>query len=140
MDLRPPPHATTEVRTQLLPVPYQVRLYDLGSLFAGKLHAVLCRGWKSRVKGRDFYDFVWYVARNTRPNMLHLDARMRQTGHWSGATLDAEALRKLLRERFSRTDFRKAAGEVRPFLRDPRELDLWSERFFLDLVERAELG
>ena len=69
MDLDPPPSATTEVRTQLLPSPYQVKLYDLPSLFAGKLHAVLCRGWKSRVKGRDFYDFVWYVGRNIQPNL-----------------------------------------------------------------------
>ena len=66
MDLEPPPFATTEVRTQLLPSPYQVRLYDLRSLFAGKLHAVLCRGWKKRVKGRDFYDFVWYVGTQCR--------------------------------------------------------------------------
>ncbi len=51
MDLNPPPFASTEVRTQLLPTPYQVRLYDPESLFAGKLHAVLCRAWKSRGGG-----------------------------------------------------------------------------------------
>ncbi len=82
MDIQPPPHATTEFRAQILPTPYQVRLYDLGSLFAGKLHAVLCRGWKNRVKGRDFYDFVWYVGRKVAPNLRHLDARMRQSKHW----------------------------------------------------------
>lgn len=84
MDIEPPANATTEVRTQLLPTPYQVRLYDLPSLFAGKLHAVLCRGWKSRVKGRDFYDFVWYVGRGIQPNLEHLEVRMRQSGHWEG--------------------------------------------------------
>jgi hypothetical protein len=84
MDIEPPANATTEVRTQLLPTPYQVRLYDLPSLFAGKLHAVLCRGWKSRVKGRDFYDFVWYVRRGIQPNLEHLEVRMRQSGHWEG--------------------------------------------------------
>ncbi len=92
MDLDPPVGATTEVKTQLLPTPYQVQLYDQGSLFAGKLHAVLCRGWKSRVKGRDFYDFVWYVGRKTVPNLAHLDARMRQSGHWDGEPLDPEVL------------------------------------------------
>jgi hypothetical protein len=136
LDLRPPPEATTEVRTQLLPSPYQVTLYDLGSLFAGKLHAVLCRGWKSRVKGRDFYDFVWYVGRNIRPNLAHLDARMRQSGHWSGEPITLEILKGLLLERFAGIDFKKAADEVRIFLADPRELDLWSLSFFNDLAMR----
>lgn len=136
MDLQPPANATTEVRTQLLPSPYQVTLYDLGSLFAGKLHAVLCRGWKSRIKGRDFYDFVWYVSRQVRPNLAHLDARMRQAGHWDGEPLNLVILNNLLRERFSGIDFKKAADEVRVFLSDPRELDLWSQEFFNDLAER----
>jgi predicted nucleotidyltransferase component of viral defense system len=140
LDLRPPPFATTEVRTQLLPSPYQVTLYDLESLFAGKLHAVLCRGWKSRIKGRDFYDFVWYVSRNIRPNLAHLDARMRQTGHWSGKPINARSLKELLLARFADIDFKKAADEVRIFISDPRELELWSSSFFNDLAERISLA
>ena len=140
LDLRPPPFATTEVRTQLLPSSYQVTLYDLESLFAGKLHAVLCRGWKSRIKGRDFYDFVWYVSRNIRPNLAHLDARMRQTGHWSGEPINARSLKKLLLARFADIDFKKASDEVRIFISDPRELELWSPSFFNDLAERISLA
>ena len=140
LDLRPPPFATTEVRTQLLPSPYQVTLYDLESLFAGKLHAVLCREWKSRIKGRDFYDFVWYVSRNIRPNLAHLDARMRQTGHWSGKPINARSLKELLLARFADIDFKKAADEVRIFISDPRELELWSPSFFNDLAERISLA
>ena len=137
MDLQSPPGATTEVRTQLLPSPYQVTLYDLPSLFAGKLHAVLCRGWKSRVKGRDFYDFVWYVGRRVKPNLAHLDARMRQSGHWEGDPLTVEILGSLLVERFSGIDFAKAADEVRVFLPDPRELELWSREFFEQLAGKV---
>lgn len=136
MDIAPPPHASTEVRIQLLPSPYQVNLYDLGSLFAGKLHAVLCRGWKQRVKGRDFYDFVWYVGRNVQPNLNHLDARMRQSGHWDGETITGDLLHRLLDERFDAVDFKQAAEEVRVFLPDSRELDLWSRDFFKDLAKR----
>ena len=137
LDIQPPPHATIEVHTQLLPSPYQVTLYDLGSLFAGKLHAVLCRGWKQRVKGRDFYDLVWYVGRKIRPNLQHLDARMRQSGHWDGAAIDGDLLRQLLRERFGKIDFKQAADEVRMFLPDPRELDLWSLEFFHEVAARV---
>lgn len=136
LDIDPPPHASTEVRTQLLPSPYQARLYDLPSLFAGKLHAVLCRGWRSRVKGRDIYDFVWYVGRGVRPNSAHLESRMRQSGHWTGEELEMAALVGLLRDRFAAIDFRQAAEEVRPFLPDPRETELWSPEFFNDLAGR----
>lgn len=140
MDIEPPPNATTEVRIQLLPTPYQVRLYDLPSLFAGKLHAVLCRGWKSRVKGRDFYDFVWYVGRNIQPNLEHLEARMRQSGHWDGGAITQQVLADLLRERFAAVDFKQAAEEVRVFLPDPRELQLWSREFFDGLAARLGAG
>jgi len=138
MDLDPPPGASTEVRTQLLPSPYHVRMYDPGSLFAGKLHAVLCRGWKSRVKGRDFYDFVWYMGRKVIPNLGHLDARMRQSGHWTGAPISRDILVQLLRDRFAGIDFRQAADEVRVFLPDPRELELWSGEFFHELAGRLD--
>jgi hypothetical protein len=136
MDIEPPADATTEVRTQLLPTPYQVRLYDLPSLFAGKLHAVLCRGWKSRVKGRDFYDFVWYVGRGIQPNLKHLEARMRQSGHWTGGAITRQVLEDLLRERFAVVDFKQASDEVRVFLSDSRELQLWSREFFDGLAAR----
>jgi len=140
MDLEPPTNATTEVKTQLLPSPYQVKLYDLPSLFAGKLHAVLCRGWKGRVKGRDYYDFVWYVSRNIQPNLEHLEARMRQSGHWNGEKITRQILVDLLRERFAAVHFDQAAEEVRAFLPDPRELQLWSRDFFDGLAVRMGHG
>ena len=136
MDLQPPPYATTEVRTQLLPTPYQITLYDLGSLFAGKLHAVLCRGWKNRIKGRDFYDFVWYIGRKIIPNLQHLDARMRQSGHWDKEPITPEVLNRLLKNRFAELNFRETADEVRVFLHDPREVELWSREFFIELADR----
>ena len=140
MDLQPPPYATTEFRAQILPTPYQVRLYDPSSLFAGKLHAVLCRGWKNRIKGRDFYDFVWYVGRKILPNLKHLDARMRQSGHWTGEPVTREVLNSLLKKRFGEIDFREAADEVRVFLHDLREVELWSKEFFVDLANRIPTG
>lgn len=128
------------MRTQLLPSPYQVKLYDLSSLFSGKLHAVLCRGWMSRVKGRDFYDFVWYVGRNITPNLAHLEARMRQSAHWNGGEITRQVLVELLRERFATVDFKQAAEDVRVFLPDPRELQLWSRGFFDGLAVRLREG
>ena len=137
LDTTPPPLASTEVRTRLLPMPFQVRLYDLPSLFAGKVHALLYRDWRSRVKGRDFYDFVWYVSRDVPVNLPHLDARIRQSGHAPTVALSIEGLQSLLKERIRSVDIAAAAEEARPFLRDSRELQLWNEQFFLDLCERV---
>jgi predicted nucleotidyltransferase component of viral defense system len=136
LDTAPPPLATTEVKTHLLPTPFQVRLYDLPSLFAGKLHALLFRDWKSRVKGRDFYDFVWFIGRSVPVNLPHLEARIRQSGNPAIENLDLAGLQSLLSERFGKVDLAAAADEVRPYLRDARELALWSEAFFKELIPR----
>lgn len=118
-----------------------MRVYDLPSLFAGKLHAVLCRNWKSRVKGRDFYDFLWYVGRGVAPNLAHLEARMRQSGDWPlEMTLDAGGLRRSLEERFAAVNFDQAKEDIAPFLKDPRELSLWSPQFFAQWISRIPIG
>lgn len=84
VDTGPPDFAGFETKYRLLPSPYEVRLYDPPSLFAGKIHAVLCRAWKSRVKGRDLYDYVFYLSKNILVNMDHLKARLVQTGYLGG--------------------------------------------------------
>ena len=135
IDLNPPPGAATETLARLVPTAHQVRVYDLPSLFAGKLHAVLCRNWKSRVKGRDFYDFLWYVGRGGSPNLAHLEARMRESGDWTlEAPLDAEGLCERLQERFAAVNFDQAKEDIAPFLKDPRELSLWSAEFFTQWI------
>lgn len=136
VDTDPPYGANYDVKYQLSPIPYSVRLYDLPSLFAGKLHAVLCRSWKNRVKGRDFYDYLWYLSHGVSPNFGHLEARMRQSGHLkTSEALDNPQLLALLERRFSQVDFTQAAEDVRPFIRDPRSLDLWNRDFFSSVTK-----
>jgi predicted nucleotidyltransferase component of viral defense system len=139
LDTTPPDAATTEVKTRLLPTPFQVRLYDLPSLMAGKLDALLFRDWKNRVKGRDFYDFVWYASRDIPVNLHHLEARIRQRGNLTAEPLNLALLKQLLTERIRRVRLADAAEEVRPFLRDPRETALWSEAFFLELISKLKV-
>jgi hypothetical protein len=98
------------------------------------LHALLFRDWKNRVKGRDFYDFVWYVSRNIPVNLPHLEARIRQSGTLQIESLDLPALHRLLQERIQSVDLAAAAEEVSPFLRNSRELELWSQEFFLQIA------
>ena len=139
VDTDPPPLARYDVLTLLTPIPFQVRLFDLPCLFAGKLHALLCRDWMMRVKGRDFYDFVWYLGRRIRCDVRHLQARMEQTGHWqAGEDLDVVHLRRLLTRRFEQVDIDQARSDVRPFIRDDAELALWDRTFFQSLAGRVD--
>lgn len=131
VDTQPPGGATFEMKYQLLPVPYSVRLYSLPSLFAGKVHALLCRSWKTRVKGRDFYDYVWFLSKSIPVDVGHLAARMKQTGHLpADAALTEQELKGLLSKRFVSIDFDQARKDVLPFIKNPDAVHLWSADFF----------
>jgi predicted nucleotidyltransferase component of viral defense system len=140
IDVDPPPGFATEVRYLLRPVPFSVRTFSLPDLFAGKMHAVLCRGWKSRVKGRDWYDLVWFAAYHPELHLVHLEQRMRQTGHWQGPTpLTAGDLRDLLSNRIEKVDIDQIRREVERFVKDPAALAVWSKEFFLDVASRIKI-
>lgn len=135
IDTDPPAGARYEQKYRLQPQPYAVLLYELPSLFAGKLHALLCRNWRSRVKGRDFYDYLWYLSQGTNFEIDHLEQRMRQSGHWNKETpLLREDVKQLLIERFSSTDFIQAKEDVIPFIQNPGKTDIWSEDFFIGIT------
>ncbi len=140
IDVNPPQLATYERRYQLLPSPYEVNLYDQPSLFAGKIHAVLCRSWKNRIKGRDLYDYLFYLGRGAKVNLPHLQARLEQTGHWDPIDeLSAEKLRAMLADRFDSIDFKAAAKDVEPFLRDSTSLQIWSPDLFKQATYKLEV-
>ena len=138
VDTDPPGGFETETRYVLQPFPFSVRIFSLPDLFAGKLHAVLCRHWRSRVKGRDWYDLIWYASKHPEVRLSHLEARMRQSGNYcEEKPLSAEKLRKLLREAVDTLDVAKSRQEVSPFVRDHRALDMWSRELFADVVQRV---
>ncbi len=139
VDTDPAPYATYERRYRLLPAPYEVNLYDKPSLFAGKVHAVLCRGWKDRVKGRDLYDYVFYLARGTHVNVDHLRAKLVQTGHAAeGDRIGIDEIRAMLCARFESIDYASARQDVVPFIRDASMLDLWGADFFKQITQGLE--
>jgi predicted nucleotidyltransferase component of viral defense system len=137
VDTDPPPGFRTETRFLLQPIPFSVRVYDSPSLFAGKMHALLCRDWKTRVKGRDWYDFVWYVGRATELDLSHLEIRMRQSGHYDDEDeLDEHRFRQLLSEKISILDIASARSDVERFIPDRSVVDVWSREFFLAVAEK----
>ena len=135
VDINPPEYAGFEHKYRLLPTPYEVNLYDMPSLFAGKIHAVLCRAWKSRIKGRDLYDYVFYLSRGSAVNQKHLQARLLQSGFISeDMECTLPELRHMLYERFDTIDFRQAKQDVEPFIRDTASLNMWNADFFKQIT------
>ena len=136
VDTNPPPFAGYEKQYRLLPIPYEVQLYDAPSLFAGKIHAVLCRGWKSRIKGRDLYDFVFYLSRKIPVNLAHLNARLTDSGFIpDGTSLTIQKIKEALCDRFTSIDYSNAKQDVLPFIKNPASLDVWSADFFTRITQ-----
>ena len=139
IDTDPAPHASFERKYRLLPTPFETCMYDEPSLFAGKVHAVLCRAWKNRVKGRDLYDYIFYLGRGSTVNLQHLEAKLRQTGKIGPEdAVSIDDVRSMLNERFDSIDYTQARADVAPFLQNPQATDLWSADFFKAVTESLE--
>lgn len=138
IDIDPPPGFETEVKTLFRPIPHSVRIYALPDLLAGKLHAVLCRKWRNRSKGRDWYDMVLYAAYHPTIHLSHLETRIEQSGddHDVEKPLTMEGLRLLLSKAIENVDLKSLQEDIRPFIRDQQELDLWDKDFFRQVIQK----
>ena len=136
VDINPPQYAAFEHKYRLLPVPYEVNLYDMPSLFAGKIHAVLARSWRNRIKGRDLYDYVFYLSRNVAVNLLHLRERLIDSGYIQKEDLcSLEDVKRMLCTRFEAIDYSQARQDVEPFIQDSSVLNVWDTDFFKQITE-----
>ncbi len=135
IDIDPPSGFTTEIKYLMKPIPFSVRTYTPQDLFAGKMHAVLCRPYKVRVKGRDWYDLIWYVTKGFSLHLAHLENRMRQSGHYSSEEpLSKQVFLDLLQKKILGLDILAAKEDLRRFIQNPRELDGWEIGFFASLL------
>ena len=138
VDKRNPPGAEFAKKLVRLPEPFMVATLSEPSLFAGKLHALIARSYLDRVKGRDYYDFLFYVARDTPVNLVYLESKLRDSGHYDGsADLSRGELVNLLKRKFATVDFGKARSDVRPFLRAAKipALAEWGPELFGAMAE-----
>ena len=138
VDTRPPGNFDTEELLLLQPFSFYVKCFCIPDLFAGKLHALLYRNWKNRVKGRDWYDFEWYVRHAHPVSLKHFLARAQQTGAFDGVeTLTVEILHEALHSRVDDVDFEQAKADIKPFLSNVEGLDFWSDEYFHQLVNKV---
>lgn len=131
VDTRPPSGASFEISYLDFPFPSAATLFDLPSLFAGKTHALLCREY---VKGRDWYDFIWYTARKTPINYALLSSALNQTGPWKNQNISADRdwCARELQQKIESIDWPRTREDVQRFIK-PHELpslELWGPAFF----------
>ena len=139
VDINPPAGANYELKYQLLPSPYQIRLYDLPSLFAGKIHAILCRKWNLRTKGRDLYDYVFFLSLNTKVNIDLVKNKLIESKYIKESDFfNIDILRELLKEKFKEINYDNAREDVKPFIKNISSLDLWSKEFFISITDKLE--
>lgn len=141
VDINPPSNFSTEIRYLLKPIPFSIRTYVPEDLFAGKMHALLCRPYKVRVKGRDWYDFIWYISNGFKLHLSHLETRMRQSGHYiDKKSLTQEIFIQLLKEKIHKLNVELAKEDIRRFIRNPKELEIWSNEFFIHLASQVKIS
>lgn len=132
VDIVPPLLFTTEQKLLLQPYSFMTRCFTLPCLFAGKMHALVFRAWKNRVKGRDWYDFEWYVRNGVPLDFKHLQERIRQL---NAMEITKEEFMQLLKERLGSTSISLVKQDVMPFVRNPEEIKIWSNDYFLQLAD-----
>lgn len=132
VDIQPPLNFRTEQKLLLQPHSFMTRCFTLPDLFAGKMHALVYRGWKNRVKGRDWYDFEWYVRHNMPLDFAHLSERVRQ---FNNEEIGQEAFMAQLKDRLASANINQVKNDVLPFVRNPKELDIWSNEYFVQLAD-----
>ncbi|MBQ3408646.1 MAG: nucleotidyl transferase AbiEii/AbiGii toxin family protein [Clostridia bacterium] len=136
VDVNPPSGAEYDFKYKLLPSPHQIRLYDASSLFAGKIHAVLCRGWNNRVKGRDLYDYIFYLSKNTSVNIELIKQKLIESKVVGvESTFNISILKDMLNEKFKQINFTEAKEDIVPFIEDVDSLNLWSAEFFIEITK-----
>jgi len=136
IDTNPPPlHLPLESKLVKNPVPFYIATYAIADLFAGKMHAALCRNWRKRIKGRDWYDVIWYIQGDIPVNLAHLRERMRQTEHLHPEEKFGESeLLERIHAKIDEIDWELGKSDVANFIPDKQRLGIWSASFFHDLI------
>lgn len=138
VDTLPPLGFETEEKLLIEPFSFFVKCFSLPDLFAGKVHALIFRKWKNRVKGRDWFDFEWYIRKGVAINLDHFNERALQSNDID-APLNRDDFLKLLKERINVVDFNNAKQDVERFIVDTSPLEMWSKDYFLVLTEKLKI-
>ena len=141
IDTDNPEGGITEYRYKMLPAPYEIQIFDEATLFAGKIHAILCRNYKNHVKGRDYYDYLFYIGKGSKFNLKYLENKLKNTGSKidENDSLTLDKVKALLKERFLTTDYKSAKEDVSNFIMDKESVSIWKKELFLATLDEVNL-
>ena len=138
VDRQPPLNFKTEEKLLLRPFSFYVKCFTKPSLFAGKMHALLFRKWKNRVKGRDWYDLEWYIKKGIPLDVNHFLARAKDTNDWQDARISNEQIIELFDTKIKSVSFSSIKEDVVRFIKNDDVLNIWSPEYFKDLIEKIK--
>jgi predicted nucleotidyltransferase component of viral defense system len=139
IDTLPPLGFETEEKLLLKPFSFYVKCFKLEYLFAGKMHALLFRKWKNRVKGRDWYDMEWYIKRGVTLDLNHFLIRAQESGDWFEETITKDQFVKLLQNKIETVSFTNIRLDISRFIKDDKGIGIWSPQYFNDLILRIKI-
>lgn len=140
IDTNPPLRFGTENKLLTKPFSFYVNCLTLPDLFAGKMHALLFRKWKTRVKGRDWYDLDWYIKKGVKINLTHFCQRAIESGDWAQETMTKDQLLELLALKIASLDINRVKEDVIRFIPNPQDLEIWSQGYFQQICDRLEVS
>lgn len=140
VDTAPPPGFNTEEKLLLKPFSFYVKCFTLPDLFAGKMHALLFRKWKGRVKGRDWFDMEWYIRKGIPLNLDHLLIRSLDSGDWKEKLMTKDQFMSLLQNKIQSANFNNIRQDVVRFIPDQKVIEIWSPQYFRDLVQKIKFN
>lgn len=132
LDTNPPAGAVLKTDIVNTYFPISFLSYDLPSLFAGKIHALLSRKY---TKGRDFFDLGWYLSKwkDLSPNFILLKNALKQTG-WKHEIPSEDTWKRFLKKVVQEADWNKVEQDVESFLENPRDLEIFNQENILKLL------
>lgn len=138
VDRQPPLNFKTEEKLLLHPFSFYVKCLTKSSLFSGKMHALLFRKWKNRVKGRDWYDLEWYVKKGIPLDVNHFLTRAKDTNDWQEDNISTEQIIELLDMKIKSVSFSRIKEDVVRFIKNDDVLSIWSPEYFKNLIEKIK--
>lgn len=138
VDRQPPLNFQTEEKLLIRPFSFYVKCFTKSSLFAGKMHALLFRKWKNRVKGRDWYDLEWYIKKGIPLDVNHFLARAKDTNDWQEESISKDQIIGLLNKKIESVSFSSIKEDVIRFIENEEILNIWSPEYFKDLINQIK--
>ena|SRR3990167_2070361 len=131
------PGFNTEAKQLFWPQPYSVVTCDLPSLLSGKLHAMFCREMRKNVKGRDWYDFLWFIGQGVKPNWVYLKNKLLFNEHWpKNIKFTPGNFIDWAYNKISSIDIDMARKDVERFIEDKRQLETWNKQLFMKAIKK----